>query len=299
MAFNLYFAGGVNAETNSFMKELGVCRLFSYAGDQKEIEFFNSGKRGPLFIDSGAFSVAHAGKSIDIDSYVSFINSHPDVNVWAELDSIPFPVLNSKTAKESCEKSWESYLYMMERIKVEPDKLLPIYHFGEPFYALERILNTEVCGKLPAYIGIGGRHGVSTKDQEGYFETVFRIVKKSKNPNVKIHAFGMTVLTLLEKYPFYSADSTSWLQVANNGSIFGKRTNWYVSNKGENDSNHVLNLPVAAQNYFNEELKEFGFTYEQVSQDYKSRWRYNILFMQRWANNYVYRPSRFGTRRLF
>lgn len=297
--FNLFFAGSTDKETNSFMKDKKVSRLFSYAGEQKEIEFFDEGKRGTLFVDSGAFSVAHAGKKVDIDSYISYINSHPNIDVWAELDSIPFPVLNSKTATDSCEKSWQSYLYMMERIKVDPDKLLPIYHFGEPFSGLERILNTEVRGKLPAYIGVGGRHGVSTKEQEKYFETVFKIVRNSKNPNVKIHAFGMTVLSLLEKYPFYSADSTSWLQVANNGSIFGKRGNWYVSKKGEHDLNHVLNLPAVAQDNFRKEIAELGFTYEQVSEDYKSRWKYNILFMKRWADNYTYRPHIVSTRKLF
>lgn len=299
MSFNLYFAGQVPAHMNDFMKKNKVCKLFSYECDQKQISDYHLGERGPLFIDSGAFSVAHSNKVVDIDAYIEYINNHPDIDVWAELDSIPFPILNSKTAKESCEKSWQSYLYMMERIKVDPDKLLPIYHYGEPFSGLERILNTEVRGKLPDYIGIGGRHGVSTAVQEQYFETVFKIVKNSKNPNVKIHAFGMTVLSLLEKYPFFSADSTSWLLVANNGSIFGKRGNWFVSKKGEHDFNHVLNLPAIAQKQFNKEIEEFGFTYEQVSEDYKNRWKYNILFMKRWADNYVYRPHFVKTRKLF
>ena len=81
--------------------------------------------------------------------------------------------------------------------------LLPLYHFGEPKDALLRILNTPVNGKLPDYIGVGGRHGVSTAQQDSYFNEIFALVQKSDNPNVKIHAFGMTVLKLLEKYPFY------------------------------------------------------------------------------------------------
>lgn len=297
--FNLYFAGMTEEDTNSFMKKNRVARLLSYTGRRSEIEFFNAGERGPLFIDSGAFSVAHSDRSVDIDSYIDYINSHPEVNVWAQLDSIPFPILNSHTAKKSCEKSWESYLYIMERVTVDPDKILPIYHFGEPFSGLERILNTEVRGKLPDYIGVGGRHGVSTKEQENYFETVFRIVKNSKNPKVKIHAFGMTVLDLLEKYPFYSADSTSWLVLANHGSIIGKRGKWYVSDRAKNAPNHILNQPELAKKQFFKEIEEFGFTYEQLSTDYKSRWKYNILFMKRWADNYVYRPHFVKTRKLF
>ena len=31
---------------------------------------------------------------------------------------------------ESARLSWENYLYMRERVK-EPDKLMPVFHFGE------------------------------------------------------------------------------------------------------------------------------------------------------------------------
>jgi len=42
-----------------------------------------------------------------------------------------------------------------------------------------------------------------------YLNTVFRAARKYW-PR-RIHAFGITGDAILEKYPFYSADSTSWL----------------------------------------------------------------------------------------
>lgn len=49
---------------------------------------------------------------------------------------------------------------------------------------------------------------------------MFSIIKKSNNPNVKVHGFGMTSLSLLPQFSFASVDSTSWIITAANGNIF-------------------------------------------------------------------------------
>ena len=301
MGFNLYFAGQQAKEVDAYLQERGALRLFSQVNERKGIqEWQQAGYAKKLFIDSGAFSVAHAGKTVDIDVYIDYINSNPEIPIFVELDVIPFPVLNATTAKECCEASWQNYLYMKERV-TSPCFLLPLYHFGEPKDALRRILNTEVNGKLPEYIGIGGRHGVSTDLQDKYFHEIFSVIQSSDNPKVKVHAFGMTVIKLLEKFPFYSADSTTWLQLGINGNI---NTESYgivnVSERNKFAKENVHAFPQHCREVVEAEIESYGYTLEQVSTDYKARLKFNIDTMLRWAENYQYKgPKSFVSSKLF
>ena len=301
MGFNLYFAGQQAKEVDEYLQQRKALRLFSQVNERKGIQDWQAdGYADRLFIDSGAFSVAHNGKTVDIDIYINYINSNPDIPIFVELDVIPFPVLNATTAKECCEASWQNYLYMKERV-TSPCYLLPLYHFGEPKSALRRILNTEVDGKLPEYIGIGGRHGVSTELQDKYFYEIFAEIQKSDNPKVKVHAFGMTVLKLLEKFPFYSADSTTWLQLGINGNILTKKFGVVnISERGKFDKNNANAFPDHIKEELEKEVGAFGYTLEQLATDYKSRLKFNIDVMLDWAENYQYRgPKKFVSRRLF
>lgn len=295
MGFNLYFAGQQAKEVDEYIIQKKCCRLFSQANERKDIMEYCAlprSVRPKLLVDSGAFSVAHAGKSVDIDKYIEFINKNDDgVTAWVELDSIPFPVLNAVTAKKCSEESWQSYLYMLPKIK-SPEKLLPLYHFGEPKEHLKRILNTplDILGGKPApYIGVGGRHGVSIQAQLHYFDDIFKIVKASSNPNVKIHAFGMTVLNLLEQFPFYSADSTTWLQLGVNGNVITKHGIFVVSDRNKTSKN-ILNQPKECVDIVRNDIAKFGYTLEEISVDYKKRLMCNIDFFKDWADNYQYKP---------
>ena len=301
MAFNLYFAGQQAKEVDAYLQSKNALRLFSQVNERKGIQEWQSdGYAKNLFIDSGAFSVAHNGKTVDIDVYINYINSNPDIPIFVELDVIPFPVLNVTTAKECCEASWQNYLYMKERV-TSPCHLLPLYHFGEPKDALKRILNTEVNGKLPEYIGIGGRHGVSTDLQDRYFHDIFAIIQASDNPKVKVHAFGMTVIKLLEKFPFYSADSTTWLQLGINGNINTQSCGIInVSERGKYNKDNANAFPQHLKDKVEAELAKYGYTLEQVSTDYKARLKFNIDTMYDWAQNYQYKgPKSFISNRLF
>lgn len=299
MKFNLYFAGSQAKEVDEYIKQLAGCRLFSYADTLKNpMDYMATAPQCKLFMDSGAFSIYHNNAVIDIDQYIEFINNTPGISVFAQLDIIPFPVLNTKTAKHSSDGSWEQYCYMMEKVTDEQrDKVIPIYHFGEPYSALERMLNTEVHGRIAPYIGVGGRHGVSSTAHEKYFDNIFDIVKKSKNPNVKIHAFGMTVLDLLEKYPFHSADSTTWLMLGVNGNIQTKQGTILVSDRQTGAPGHFNSLPLNKKLKIVEEIESRGFTLQGVASDYKERLKCNIAYYVDWAKNYQYKPVQLFKRR--
>lgn len=284
--FNIYFAGSRQDSDEYFLKKK-VHRLYSYANDKKNIEaFIQAEERGPLLVDSGAFSVAHSNIKIDIDQYIDYINNHPTIENFIELDVIPYPVLNQETAKYTAEKSWENYLYMIERVD-DWEKILPVFHFGEDLKYLERILAFEYKGKKVPFMCIGGRHGVSTNKQEKYFNTIYRKVHNSPNPDIKIHVLGMTVFSTLEKFPFYSADSTTYLQNAIYGKVFLSGTAINIS-KGNKKQDNFEYYPEHAKAAVIKEIEDKGYTLEQLQDDYMSRLRFNIDFVLEFSHGYEY-----------
>lgn len=300
MAFNLYFAGWGSRDADEYLRSKKAHRLLSWVNERRVLEWWeNDELANRLFIDSGAFSVAHSGFNIDIDDYIRFIKNNSKIPNWAELDIIPYPVLNNKTAKYSSDKSWENYLYMKKYI--DETNILPLYHFGEPKSGLYRILNTKVNGKLVTYIGIGGRHGVSTDEQMRYFNEVFTIIQHSDNPNVKVHAFGITVPRILENFPFYSADSTTWLQSAINGYILTEDLQTLMISDGtKSDKSNIQSMPTAALSNILPIIQKYNYTYKELCSDYKVRLRYNIDIMLNWERHYKYKgPKTFKSQKLF
>ncbi len=300
MAFNLYFAGWGSKDADEYLRSKKAHRLLSWVNEGRVIDWWeNDNLADRLFIDSGAFSVAHSGAVVDVDDYIKFIKRNSKISNWAELDVIPYPILNSVTARKCSDESWENYVYMKERL--DDVNILPLYHFGEPKEGLYRILNTEVNGKLADYIGIGGRHGVSTDVQIQYFNEVFSIIQKSDNPNVKVHAFGITVPRILENFPFYSADSTTWLQVAINGLILTEDLQTVMISDGtKSDKANLQSMREDALSSILPVIEKYKYKYRELCSDYKARLRYNIDIMLNWEERYVYKgPKTFKSQRLF
>lgn len=296
MSIDLYLAGGKVPPVEPFLTEHRCNRLCSQIYDRKNyLEWAervreSQGKlNNKLFIDSGAYTAYTRQKEIDVDEYIEFVNSIDDfVTVFAQVDKIPGVHGQPKTKEqilEAPELSWKNYLYMRERV-TSPDKLLPIFHRREDFKWLKQMLETTFDGKHIPYIGIAATTDSSVKEKKEWFERVFAIIRSSSNPNVKTHAFGMTSLKLLETYPFTSADSTSWLMAGANGGIMSKWGTIIVSEQQKNDPSHILHATREQADEIHNYIESFGFTLEQLSQDYKNRVMFNALFLKEWAKNY-------------
>lgn len=137
---------------------------------------------GQWFLDSGAFGVHNSGKTIDINDYIA-VAKDSDAAEVAGLDVIGDP--------EGTRRNVE---YMLE----QGVDCLPTFHIGTPWEYLDWI--ASVTDKM----AIGGiaRGGV---DKAGWLDQVFaRIWPK------KVHAFGMTKTNMLMRWPFHSADSTTY-----------------------------------------------------------------------------------------
>lgn len=298
MAFNLYFAGSQAKIADELIEEHGLLRLLSYLNDKRHLT--NRQAKGlPTFVDSGAYSAHTKGAEIDVDAYIAYLNEHDEhVAIAAQLDKIPGVFGRPRTKEEleeAPESTWENYLYMYPKLK-SPEKLLPIYHQGEDFKHLHRMLNHEP--KIE-YMGISPSNDLTTKSKEKWIKECFKIIEKSANPNVKTHAFGMTSLWVLDRYPFTSADSTSWIMTGANGGIMSKYGVLMVSDNGKRNPKHVANLPKAVLEELESYIEAQGFTLEALGSDYKARMCFNIMYLKEWADNYEYKPVEINQDKLF
>lgn len=304
MGFDLYFAGSRTPGADDWLAANKCCRLFSQLNDKKAIAAWNEYEvRGKLFVDSGAHSAHTQGIEIPVDDYIQYVNDLDEyISIFAQLDKIPGMYRKPKTIEDwvtAPELSWKNYLYMRERVK-SPDKLIPVFHQGENFKWLNTMLETTFeGGKHIPYIGLSPRGDVSVKDKRAFIDKSFNIILKSSNPRVKVHAFGMTSLDVLEMFPFYSADSTTWLLIAAMGQIL---TPWgliYVSSKGTADPLHIKNQPVLARDKILSYIKDKGFTLDQIQEDYAARMLVNAMYLKNWADNYVYKGTKPAKKSLF
>lgn len=264
-----------------------------------------------LFIDSGAYSV-HTGKAkITTDEYIEYINSIDDnIDVFAQLDTIPgtFRMPKSKQDyEESAKKSWDNYLYMRERVK-SPDKLMPVFHFGEDFEHLHNMLEwKDENGEQLNWIGVSPANDASQESKNVYLQNVADTIAKSSNPNVKTHLYGMTSLDALAKYPCYSADSISHRLIAGYCKVMSPTFGVVSVSKRPRTSNVKSNLSFVetADDYnmdiLRKEVEACNLTMEQIQESSSARVVFTMHTMQQLLKTkYKYQPTNLKrTRKLF
>ena len=157
----------------------------------------------PLMIDSGAYSAWAKKEEIDLDAYIEFIYevlipNHPHA-VYVNLDVIN----NGKLSY----KNWQ----IMRKEGLKP---LPVYHVSTDIKWLKRYL------RHTDYIGLGAIVNLSTPKRIVSLDRIWNdfFIGSDKMPKVKVHGMGITSYSLMKRYPWYSIDSTSWLQHG----IYGK-----------------------------------------------------------------------------
>ncbi len=208
-----------------------------------------------IFLDSGAFTAWKQGVEIDIYKYIDFIKQHPQIKVYSNLDVVSKSFIDKRSAAEQSKANMD----IMEKAGLKP---LAVFHYGEPLEYLKYYIEKY------DYIALGGMVGESTKHILPWIDACFEyICNKDGSPKVKIHSFGMTSVTLLNKFPFYSADSSSWLN-----SVYGKIP-IPKQRKGEWDYSLVpLELSVSSQKDTGLNLKNlYGYKRDLIIGYIKSR----------------------------
>lgn len=296
LGFDLYFAGSQSQLTENWMLENGSCRLQSQLNDRKNISRWVEHKwHGKLFIDSGAYTAHTLGKELNVDEYIDYINGiTDDLYVFAQVDHIPG---TNGNIEDAAKISWDNYLYMRSKIK-QVDKLMPIFHQGESFDWLRNMASyTDESGKAIDYIGFGALVGCPLPDKKRFFDKCFNVLEQCGRNNIKVHAMGMTSLPLLESYPFYSADSTSWIMCGASGTIMTPWGHVDVSEKDKYSKTNLRNLPHGK--VILDWLEKNGLNVDELYENYKARMLCNLIYLTEWAKNYKYKGGGVKKKSLF
>jgi hypothetical protein len=225
-----------------------------------------------MFLDSGAFSIwkefDKSGRVLEgkalwdyVDAYANYIKQNIKlIDVYVNVD-IPFRP----------DVTLEVQNYMEKKHKLHP---IPVYHPGEPVQYLINYI------KKHDYIGMGGI-GAGNISKQAWMtstgERAFEIIcdNPKKIPKVKVHGFAMTSPALMMRYPFYSVDSSSWMQFGKYGLLIvpKKKGGKFVYDesphivvvsqrkKARKDADHFNNLPKIDQAHIREYVKMKGYKF--------------------------------------
>lgn len=249
-----------------------------------------------VMVDSGAHSIYQLlikNKTTDyshskelwkyIDDYAQFIKKNEHlITVYVNVDIIFNPEL-----------TWEIQKYLENTHGLHP---LPVFHPGEDLKWLKKYLDNY------DYIGLGG---VGQITKQYWMRTVgdpaFSIICDTKDrlPRCKVHGFAMTSPDLVTKYPYYSVDSSSWIQYGKFGMVLIPKTKdgklvytsspWALafstmSKKITNSGTvHFDNLTGAYKKQALQYLEEKGFVVG-ISEFKKVHTLYKLKHYETWAN---------------
>lgn len=244
-----------------------ILESWHYVGRQRFVdEMRNDGAK--IFLDSGAFSAYTLGVDLSVEQYCSYINRNRDI-IRVEDGSVMASVL------DGIGDPLQTYRNQIE-MEMRGCKPLPCFHAGEDEKYLEYyVQNYE-------YITLGGMVGSSTKQLCIWLDRMWDryLVDGSGRAKIKVHGFGITAIPIMERYPWYSCDSSSWIQSAAFGAIvtpqYGPMSVSEKSPSRHDAGQHISTLTQIEQDHIFRMLEEQGFTYERLSTVYESRAAYNL-----------------------
>lgn len=244
-----------------------ILESWHYVGAQRYVDQMRA-DGAKVFLDSGAFSAWTLGATMSLPDYCEYIKTNMDIlrvedgDVMASvLDGIGDPL-----------QTWRNQ-YEMELRGVRP---LPCFHFGEPEEYLEHYV------KNYNYITIGGMVGKTPETLSRWLDRMWdrHMVDGSGRAKIKVHGFGLTSIPLMERYPWYSCDSSSWIQATAFGTVvspqFGPLRVSDKSPSRHDAGQHVCNLSQQEQEAVFRHFEQAGFTYERLSTVYESRAAFNL-----------------------
>lgn len=279
---------------------------------KKALEYIEQGVAKSLFIDSGAYSIHSLGfekvsngkfatKDEFIDEYIEYVNGFDDnVLAVAQVDTIPGVFKKPKSPEdyvESAELSWQNFLYMYPKMK-SPDKLIAVFHQGESFDHLGRMLEwRDPDGNQLPYVGISPSNDRPVGEKDVYLRDVYNYIAASSNPKVKTHLFGYTSLQGLEKFPWYSCDSTSHRQRSAFCKVFFEKWGTVsLSRTREVKSKHDKMFLEVADEQTIQEMKDivegYGLNLDLLQEDSAARVAVDVLEIQKYLRLHPYRPEK-------
>jgi hypothetical protein len=260
-----------------------------------------------LILDSGAYSAWKKRESLTVDQYAEFINKHKSsLAHYVNLDRIPGEwgrVPSPSEVEASAQIGMENLLKLRKLGLLA----MPVFHQGERLYWLEKMIDEGY-----SYIGISPANDRTTEQKQDWLDEIFGFLCGSRGyPHIKTHGFGVTALPLLFRYPWYSADSVTWLLVGGYGGILvprtdvngkhdytvsplvvqvSQRTNGRPSAASLEPGKHFMSMGEASQKHILKYVEDEGFSMEKLKSEYLARQRVNCRFFKKAGQTYVPKP---------
>jgi hypothetical protein len=190
----------------SFLKEA------LWDSDIRRVKVLPKNQRGhgltKIFVDSGTFSAFNSRsiQSVNMDDYCEFLLQNPWIDVYANFDHI-----DPDDPERAAATNFDILLYMRSR-GLDP---IAVYHVREDVSWLHKMLDIG-C----AYIGLSATSIGGRIEGDRWYEMAWsHLVNDAGHPKVRTHAFGETRLQILTRFPWTSADSSSWVNGMRWGTI--------------------------------------------------------------------------------
>lgn len=201
--YSAHGAGTPNAMISGISDPKFVLESYHYM-DNRKAEAIRKLKK-TIFLDSGAFSMFTQGVEVDLKAYAKYIEENADIiHVASNLDVI---------GRGNEQGSWDN----QKELEGYGAVICPVHHARDADYWLEKYLAEGYD-----YIFLGGMVPETTQYLREWLDHVWGkfLTNPDGSAKVKVHGFGLTVLSLMLRYPWYSVDSTSWVMTSRYGSVY-------------------------------------------------------------------------------
>lgn len=240
-----------------------------------------------IFLDSGAFSAFTLGTEVDMGHYCDFIlqnddiilRTHDGIKMIAPLDVIGGPGGEFYAKAKTAELSWRNQ-EEMERRGTQP---LPCFHYNEPWEYLDYYASKY------KYIALGGLVRNDLFSLESWFRQVFeRTCNPDGTPKVRFHAFSLTALQLMLKYPWESVDSSTWVQWAANGLVLMPTSGRQLNISAQSPTRkmpmqHYDSIPDIMREPIYKEIAADNQDIDRLRELYYARWAWNCWAFPRFV----------------
>jgi hypothetical protein len=214
-------------------------------------------------VDSGAYTAYTQNKRIDLDDYLDFLQQNTGyIDGYINLD-----VIGDGAA------SYHNYRYM-RRAGLNP---IPVWHLGtEKEYLLAYMDQADFVGIALRKSKDPKKKNPDSKKQIPELDDLwlYYLTDQEGFPKAKFHLFGVASLPVISRYPWWSFDSTSWVETAKFGGIYlPKAPNGIpslnqipssvpVSDRSSFKDNHLLNLNRSKQKYMKARITSAELQFE-------------------------------------
>lgn len=180
--------------------------LFSFFTLNQQFFDIVKNKCESILIDSGAHTFQRSNKNVDWDrythKYAEWIKANDRENIvgYFEMD------VDRKIG-------YQKVLSLRKVLERVSDKIIPVWHKNRSIEDYKSMCR-DYAGK---WIAITGFKNEDIRDDQ-----YMMFLNYAKSYGCKVHCLGMTRREILDKIPFDSVDSSSWLQRANYGKVYNQ-----------------------------------------------------------------------------